>query len=93
MRKPNDMSKKLKKVAKSMNASNGQLEQLSNLADQYKNKSQQDIENEMIRMINGFSKKEKKALIKRLQMLKQMTDLVDAGQTNKIDMFIRLLSR
>ncbi|MCT4621667.1 MAG: hypothetical protein N4A62_20050 [Marinisporobacter sp.] len=93
MRRPNNMNKKLKKVAKSINASDGQLEQLSNLADQYKNKSQQDIENEMIRMINGFSKKEKSALIKRLQMLKQMTDLVDTGQTKKIDMFIRLLSR
>ncbi|QZY56216.1 hypothetical protein [Crassaminicella profunda] len=92
-RKSNDINKKLEKAARSINASDQQLDQLSNLANKYKNKSQQDIENEMLNMINSFSKKEKRDLVKRLQMLKQMTDLLDASQTKKIDMFIRLLSK
>ncbi|QXM05442.1 hypothetical protein [Crassaminicella indica] len=92
-RKSNGLDKKLEKAARNINVSEQQLEQLSNLANKYKYKSQREIEEEMINMINTFSKKEKRDLIKRLQMLKRMTDLLDDSQTKKIDKFIKLLSR
>ncbi|QEK12657.1 hypothetical protein FQB35_10130 [Crassaminicella thermophila] len=90
---PNNINKKLRKVAGAINASDEQFKQLSNLADKYKNKSQGEIEEEMKRLIGGFSIAEKNNLIKKLQMLKQMTELLDTAQRRKIDMFIKLLSK
>lgn len=92
-RNVNNVNQKLKKVAGAMNASDEQLKQLSNLADQYKNKSQGEIEEEMKRLIDGFSRAEKNNLIKKLQILKQMTELLDTTQRRKIDKFIQLLSK
>ncbi|TCO74577.1 hypothetical protein [Marinisporobacter balticus] len=93
MKRRNGMNKKLEKIARNMYATDDQLEQFSNLADKYKNKSQREIEEEMYKMIDGFSTAEKKGMIKKLQMLKEMNNLLDNGQMRKIDTFIRILSK
>lgn len=87
------MNRKLAKVVQNIDATDEQLDQLSNLANKYKNKSQREIEEEMYKMMNNFSTTEKRSLIMKLQALQRMTDLLDNGQRRKIDMFIRLLSK
>ncbi|WP_053956097.1 hypothetical protein [Inediibacterium massiliense] len=93
MRRMRGMNQKLMEMAKNAHASDEQLQQLSHLANQYGNKSQNEIEQEMNKLIEGFSNKEKKDLINKLQMLKGMTDLLNSDQRRKVDMFIQMLSR
>ncbi|WP_129600082.1 hypothetical protein [Anaerophilus nitritogenes] len=93
MRRMRGMNQRLMDFAKTTNASEEQLQQLSRLANQYGNKSQSEIEQEMNKLIEGFSNKEKKELIYKLQMLKEMTNLLDSDQRRKVDMFIQMLSK
>ncbi|MBF8984800.1 hypothetical protein IZY60_14750 [Lutibacter sp. B2] len=88
-----NVNKKLEMAAKQFNASEKDLEKFKNMANNYKNKSQDEVEAEMNKLIQGFSKEQKRALIKKMKMLKQMNDLLDEKQRRKIDTFISLLSR
>ena len=87
------VNKKLEMAAKQFNASDKDLEKFKNMASNYKNKSQGEVEAEMTKLIKGFSKEQKRTLIKKMKMLKQMSDLLDEQQRRKIDTFISLLSR
>ena len=89
----NKINKKLEMAAKQFNASDKDLEKFKRMASNYKNKSQDEVEAEMNKLIQGFSKEQKRALIKKMKMLRQMNDLLDEKQRRKIDTFISLLSR
>lgn len=88
-----EFNEKLAQMAGKIQPSQSELEQFGQLYKKYKNKSQKEIEEEMNRMMNSFSRAEKDNLIKKLYKLKQMDDLLDAEQKRKVDMFIKLLSR
>ncbi|PAB59543.1 hypothetical protein [Anaeromicrobium sediminis] len=86
------MKKKLEKVAKQYNASSSDMASFNEIADKYKDKSEDEIEREMMKMINKFSASEKNALIKKMKLLKRM-GLLDREQEKKLDHFIRLMKR
>lgn len=88
-----NINKKLENAAKQFNASEKDLEKFKRIASNYKDKSQDEVEAEMNKLIQGFSKEQKRALIKKMKMLRQMNDLLDEKQRRKIDTFISLLSR
>lgn len=87
-----DVNKKLSKSAGNIKPTDQQMMELAKLANKYKNKPESEIEKEMLRLADGFSQAEKMDLIKKLQMLKQMTGILDNNQRKKIDMFIKILS-
>jgi len=89
----NNMNKKLSQVVGDIKPSDKQMKELGNLANKYKNKSESEIEKEMMKLADSFSKSEKADMIKKLQMLKNKGGLLDSNQRKKVEMFIRLLSR
>ncbi|MCT4595535.1 MAG: hypothetical protein N4A57_14900 [Anaeromicrobium sp.] len=86
------MKKKLERVAKQYNTSNKDMEKFNEMADKYKDKSEAEIENEMMKMINKFSTSEKNQLIKKMKLLKKM-GLLDREQEKKLDYFIKLMRK
>ena len=89
----NDINKRLSQAAGDIKPSDKQMKELAMLANKYKNKPENEIELEMIKLAESFSEKEKSDMIKKLQMLKNMGGLLDNSQKKKVDLFIRLLSR
>lgn len=87
-----EINKKLNQAAGDVKPSDKQMDELANLANKYKNKSQGEIENEMKKLADSFSDKEKADMLKKMQMLKGM-GILDNNQKKKVDMFIKILSR
>lgn len=92
-RDSNGIDEKLKKVTEAMNPSGKQMDQFEDLMNKYKGKSTREIEEEMARMINSFSREEKAGLIQKLQMLKLMSGILDERQKRQVNLFIKLLSK
>jgi len=88
-----EMNERLSKISGKIQPSEAQWKEFERLAERYKDKSPNEIEAEMRRLLNGFSKSEKEDLIQKLKLLKQMDSLLDSNQKRKVDMFIQLLSQ
>jgi F0F1-type ATP synthase membrane subunit b/b' len=86
-----EMNEQFAKVAEKIQPTESQWKEFERFAENYKDKDQKEIEAEMQKLLNSFSRKEKDDLIQKLKMLKQM-DLLDNSQKMKVDMFIQLLS-
>lgn len=89
----NQINQKLAQAAGNIQPSEEQLKQFAHMANQYKGMSPEQIEQEMNKLMKGFSEKEKKDLIQKLRILKQMNGLLDNEQRKKVDKFIELLSK
>ncbi|MBB6217121.1 uncharacterized protein with WD repeat [Anaerosolibacter carboniphilus] len=87
------MNKKLAQAAGNIQPTEDQMKQFANLANQYGGMSPEQMEKEMKKLAQGFSEKEKKDMIQKLHMLKQMSGLLDNDQRRKVDKFIELLSK
>ncbi len=87
------MNERLLRASGKMQPFEGQWKEFEKLAERYQNKNPSEIEAEMRQLLNGFSRSEKEDLIQKLNLLKQMDDLLDSSQKRKVDMFIQLLSR
>ncbi|MFT9495725.1 hypothetical protein [Anaerosolibacter sp.] len=89
----NQMNKKLAQAAGNIQPTDDQMKQFAKLANQYGGMNPEQVEKEMNKLIQGFSEKEKKDMIQKLHMLRQMSGLLDSEQRKKVDKFIELLSR
>ncbi len=89
----NQMNKKLAQAAGNIQPTEDQMKQFAKLANQYGGMSAEKMEMEMNKLIQGFSEKEKKDMVQKLQMLRQMSGLLDNDQRRKVDKFIELLSK
>ena len=69
------------------------MKDLAMLSNKYKNKSESEIEQEMMKLAESFSSSERADMIKKLQMLKNMNSLLDNNQRKKVELFIKLLSK
>jgi len=88
-----EMNERLLKASGKIQPSEEQWKEFEKLAARYQNKNPSEIEAEMRRLLNGFSRSEKEDLIQKLNLLKQMDNLLDSNQKRKVDMFIQLLSQ
>lgn len=89
----NDINKKLSQTAGDLKPTDKQMKDLAMLSNKYKNKSEAEIEQEMMKLAESFSSSERADMIKKLQMLKNMGSLLDNNQRKKVELFIKLLSR
>lgn len=92
-RNMNEVNKKIANAMGNIKPSDRELEQFADVMGKYQGKPQAEIEAEMNRLMNSFTKEQKQDLVKKLRMLKEMEGILNTDQMKKVDQLVRLLSK